>query len=636
MKRSLVGAFIAAAITTILISPTVAGMVESLLAGTFDPACVPDAFIASGIPAWWISGACLSCPAGVCATFGICLLGYLLAFFSNTASQRAEDGGVLGAAQLKGTDALVRGSLTWDGKSEPTARGFVYGYRGGALGGKYLFEPGKMVFIDGATGSGKSRYLYVPTIDLLTYGDGSHGSEPNTIIVLDVKNELVELCGDELERRGYKVLLLDLQNPSRSSTFDPIRRIVDLAATGRWQDAELAADAVASAIVPGDEDGRDSLWTISARGLLSALVLYSATADGCPDGAKTLATVVNVLDHGTEGTGDDPAADLKALFRSLPDGHPARGRASQFVSSGGNELRSILSTLKSALRVFSSSQVAALVSGSDIDPEAILTEKTALFLHVMDEGSPYNALASVLFDQVWSSVQSVADRNGGRLPRPVTIVGDEWGNLPKVSCLPVLLSLGRSYGILWVGAVQNVAQLNAYGEKAGRPKILANCMVKVFMKLSEAEDRAYATELVGKTTRHTQGSSLSRGAASSSSTSYSEHADDVVHAWEWVSRAPDKDGVVVVKHADNGMPASHAGAFTSPVTDCTNTPTKAHFDLGSREHEHARRVVYQARLEQRAAARQGEEVILWCPEWPEAEGDRDEEGGGGWDGLCLD
>ena len=635
MKKSLVGALIAAAITTILISPTVAGMVESLLAGAFDASCVPAAFVTSGIPAWWLSGSFAACPAGVGVTFVTCLLGYLLAFLSSAANQRAEDGGVLGEAQLKGIDALVRGSSAWDGKSEPAARGLVYGYRRGALGGKYLFEPGKMVFVDGATGSGKSRYLYVPTIDLLTYGDGSRGSEPNTVIVSDVKNELVELCGDELERRGYKVLLLDLQNPSRSSTYDPIRRVVDLAAAGRWQDAELAADAVAAAIVPGDEGGRDSHWTNSARGLLSALVLYVATADGCPDGARTLATVAGVLDHGTEGAGDDPAADLKSLFRSLPDGHPARGRASQFVSSGGNELRSILSTLKSALRVFSSSQVAALVSGSDIDPEALLTEKTALFLHVMDEGSPYNALASVLFDQVWSSVQSVADRNGGRLPRPVTIVGDEWGNLPKVGCLPALLSLGRSYGILWVGAVQNVAQLNAYGEKAGRPKILANCMVKVFMKLSEAEDRAYATELIGKTTRHTRGSSLSRGASTSSSTSFSEHADDVVHAWEWVGRAPDKDGVVVVKHADNGMPSSHAGAFTSPVTDCTNTPTKAHFDLGSREHEHARRMAYQARLEERAAARQGEEVVRWCPEWPEEE-DRDEEDGGGWDGLCLD
>lgn len=386
MKKTFVGGLVAAAITTVLISPTIAGTLESLIAGTFDAACAPDALITSGIPAWWVSGAFFSCPAGVCTTFGICLLGYLLAFFSNAASQRAEDGGVLGEAQLKGIDALARGSSTWDGKSEPTDRGLVYGYRRGALGGKYLFEPGKMVFIDGATGSGKSRYLYVPTIDLLTYGDGSRGSEPNTIIVSDVKNELVELCGDELERRGYKVLLLDLQNPSRSSSFDPIRRVVDLAAAGRWQDAELAADAAASAIVPGDESGRDSHWTISARGLLSALMLYVATADECPDGAKTLATVANVLDHGTEGTGNDPAADLKALFRSLPDGHPARGRASQFVSSGGNELRSILSTLKSALRVFSSSQVVALVSGSDIDPEALLTKKTALFLHVMDEG----------------------------------------------------------------------------------------------------------------------------------------------------------------------------------------------------------------------------------------------------------
>ncbi len=385
MKKALVGALVAAVITVVLISPTVASMLDSIIAGTFDAACVPDALITSGIPAWWASGAFFSRPAGVCAAFGICLLGYLLATFSNAASQRADDGGVLGAAQLKGTGALMKGWSTWDGKSEPTARGLVYGYRRGALGSKHLFEPGKMVSIDGATGSGKSRYLYVPTIDLFTYGDGARGSEPNTIIVSDVKNELVELCGDELERRGYKVLLLDLQNPSRSSTFDPIRRVVDFAATGRWQGAELAADAVASEIVPGDEGGRDSHWTISVRGLLSALVFYVATADGCPDGARTLVTVANVLDHGTEGAGHGPAADLKALFRSLPAGHPARGRASQFVSSGGNEPRSILSTLKSALRVFSSSQVAALVSGSDIDPEALLTEKTVLFLHVMDE-----------------------------------------------------------------------------------------------------------------------------------------------------------------------------------------------------------------------------------------------------------
>lgn len=633
MKKKLIAALVAAAVTTLLASPTVAAPLCALLDGSLDASAVPAALVTGGIPAWWLSGAFMGCAPGVVVAFAASLACYLLALLANAGGQRAEDGGVLGAARLKGPGELRRGSLTWDGRSAPRARGLVYGYLRGPLGGRYLFEPGRMAFVDGATGSGKSRFLYVPTIDLLTYGDGSAGSEPHTVVVTDVKSELVELCGEELERRGYKVLLLDLQAPSRSNTYDPIKRVVDLARAGRGQEAEQAADAVAAALVPGEEGGRDSHWTVSARGLLSALVLYVAGAEGCPEGARTLATVANVLNRGTEGEGDDPAAALKALFRSLPDGHPSRPRASQLMSSGGNELRSILSTLKSALRVFSSSQVAALVSGSDIDPEAVLAEKTALFLHVMDEGSPYNAVASVLFGQLWAAVQSSAERNGGRLPRPVTIVGDEWGNLPRVDCLPALLSLGRSYGVFWVGAVQNVAQLNAYGERTGRQKILANCMVKVFMKLSEAEDRAYATELVGKTTRHTRGNSMSRGASASSSTSYSEHADEVIHAWEWVGRAPDKDGVVVVKHADNGMPARRAGAFVSPVTDCTNTPTKGHFGLGNREHEHAKRLAYQGRLEGRAAGRAAAEA--WCPEWPDA-GDGDDGEGGGWDGLCLD
>ena len=156
--------------------------------------------------------------------------------------------------------------------------------------------------------------------------------------------------------------------------------------------------------------------------------------------------------------------------------------------------------------------------------------------------------------------------------------------------------------MFWVGATQDISQLNKYGERDGRRKILANCGVKVAMKLAEEEDRRYFTELVGKTTRHTQGTSSGRAASGpSASTSYSESADDVIHAWEWRDMAPDRDGAIVVKHADNGMPARRAGVFRSPVTDCTNTPTKEHFDLGTPGHEAARRRDYQRRLDESAA-----------------------------------
>lgn len=77
-----------------------------------------------------------------------------------------------------------------------------------------------------------------------------------------------------------------------------------------------------------------------------------------------------------------------------------------------------------------------MTSGSDIDPRTVLTEKSAVFLHVLDEGSPYNCIAAIFLSQLWASVQAVADVNGGKLPRPVQILGDEWGNPPASSACP--------------------------------------------------------------------------------------------------------------------------------------------------------------------------------------------------------
>lgn len=638
MKTKMPTALISSLLLAILVCPVLAVPVDDFIAGTpLGAAAIPSSFGVDTVLGWWLTGAFTACPLGTLLTFLLAFCICALIAYSTALNARAEDGGVLGDAHVKTGREVVRGSVTWDGSANPSSRGFVYGFTKRRGKPCYLFEPKKMIFVSGATGSGKSRFLYLPSIDLFSYGDGSNGSEPATLVVSDVKNELVELTGDELARRGYRVLLLDTQHPYRGQRFNPLRQVLDLHAEGRDQEAEQAADAIAELMVQDDERGKGSHWTASARGLLSALVLLVSMSDGCPEGSRHLATVCEVLDRGTEAEGDDPAEPLKAVFRSLPSGHPAKGRASQFVSSGGNELRSILSTLKVALRPFSSAPVAWMTSGSDIDPRTVLTEKSAVFLHVLDEGSPYNCIAAIFLSQLWASVQAVADVNGGKLPRPVQILGDEWGNLPRVECLPALLSLGRSYGCFWVGATQDVSQLNKYGEKDGRRKILANCGIKVAMKLAEEEDRRYFTELIGKTTRHTQGTSNGRAASgTSSSTSYSESADDVIHPWEWRDMAPDRDGIIVVKHADNGMPACRAGVFRSPVTDCTKTPTKEHFDLGTPEHETEKRRAYQRRLDEAAAGKMGERVIPWCLEWPEPKKKAKAEPTSKFSGLSLD
>lgn len=638
MKTKMLTALLSSLFLAILACPVLAAPIDMLVAGYgLDASAIPTTFDAETVLGWWLSDGFVTHPLGALFVFLLALCTCALIAYSSALKSRAEDGGVLGDAHVKTGREVVKGSMAWDGSTNPSSRGFVYGFT--KYHGKpcYLYEPKKMAFVSGATGSGKSRFLYLPSIDLLSYGGASNGSEPATLIVSDVKNELIELTGDELARRGYRVLLLDTQHPYRGQRFNPLKQVLDLHAVGRDQEAEQAADAIAELVVQDDEKDKGSHWTASARGLLSALVLLVSMSDECPEESKHLATVCEVLDRGTEAEGDDPSEPLKAVFRALPSGHPAKGRASQFVSSGGNELRSILSTLKVALRPFSSAPVAWMTSGSDIDPRSVLENKSAVFLHVLDEGSPYNCIAAIFLSQLWASVQAAADSNGGRLPRPVQILGDEWGNLPRVECLPALLSLGRAFQIYWTGATQDISQLNKYGERDGRRKILANCGVKVAMKLAEEEDRRYFTELIGKTTRHTQGTSSSKAASgSSASTSYSESADDVVHAWEWRDMAPDRDGIVVVKHADNGMPTERAGVFRSPVTDCTKTPTKEHFDLGTPEHETEKRRAYQRRLDEAAAGKMGERVIPWCLEWPEPKKKAKAEPTGKFSGLSLD
>ena len=637
MKSKMLAALISSVVIAFFAYPILAAPIDDIVSGVEpDASALPSALNAATVFSWWLSGALITQIAGTVLTFLLALCICSLIAYSSVLNARAEDGGVLGDAHVKSGLEVVRGSMTWNGSANPSSRGFVYGFTRWHGKPCYLFEPKKMAFASGATGSGKSRFLYLPSIDLLSYGDGSNGSEPLTLVVSDVKNELIELTGDELTRRGYRVLLLDTQHPYRGQRFNPLKQIIDLHAESRDQEAEQAADAIAELVVQDDEKGKGSHWTASARGLLSALVLLVAMSDECPKAAKHLATVCEVLDRGTEAESDNPAEPLKGVFRALPSGHPAKNRASQFVSSGGNELRSILSTLKVAIRPFSSAPVAWMTSGSDIDPRAVLETKSAVFLHVLDEGSPYNCIAAIFLSQLWASVQTVADSNGGRLPRPVQILGDEWGNLPRVECLPALLSLGRSYGVFWTGATQGISQLNKYGEKDGRRKILANCGVKIAMKLAEEEDRRYFTELIGKTTRHTQGTSSSKAASgSSASTSYNESADDVIHAWEWRDMAPDRDGIIVVKHADNGMPAAHAGVFRAPVADCTKTPTKEHFDLGTPEHETEMRRDYQRRLDEAATEKMGEHVDLWCPKWPKPK-KADTESTGKFTGLSLD
>lgn len=492
---------------------------------------------------------------------------------------------------------------TWNGKGEPKSAGLVYGFEKG----HYLFDSKTPhTFTAGKTGSGKSRFLVLETLHLCL-------AAKHNVIVTDIKNELVELTGDKASETA-RVFLLDLENPLRGQQYSPLDIIVDYAEANDTQRLRESADQLASDLVKADE--RNPFFSNAARGLLSACFIAIATEDISRE-QKNMASVCAFIDAGTTAEDKDPSAPLKDYFRRLGVEHPAFSPASEFLSDGGTTAgKNVLSTVKVALRPFSSPGIQWLTAKSTTSLDDLIKNHSAIYLHVLGKDNPYNVILTCFFNQFWCRARTIADANGGKLPIPTTMICDEWGNVPYVSALSEIVTLGRSYGLSWNGFCQNVSQMNAYNKpgdnNAGREEILSNVGIKVALSLGDETDRRWFTALCGKRGVMTQGASNQKSQGRySSSQSTSERSDDLIHEWDWTHRSPDSDGAIVVKSKENNA-KNRNGVFRMPLADATKTPAKSFFDLGSPDYEQGKRLAYRAKLNKKAAS-ENLNIPLWKP-----------------------
>lgn len=329
-----------------------------------------------------------------------------------------------------------------------------------------------------------------------------------------------------------------------------------------------------------------------------------------------MASVCALLNEGTTVNGDDSSEALKRFFLSLGKDHPAFASASDFISDGtsSNAGKNVLSTVKVALRPFTSPSIHWMTAKSDPTLDELIKERTTLYIHVLQKDHPANCILGCFFSQWWERVQTIAIANGGSLPIKTKLVLDEIGSFPKIP-LPEIVNLGRGRGVNLYSFWQSTSQLALYNRSgdngAGASEILANIGIKVALSLSEKVDREYFSELVGKRGVMTRGESRQQnGANTSLSNSTSERVDDLVHPWEWLNFSPDTDGAIVVKAKETGVEGRN-GVFRMPLVDATKTPAKDYFDLGTPEYEAQKRMRYQDKLNEKAAAEDINDVDVW-------------------------
>ncbi len=537
----------------------------------------------------------------IIAFVGLCV--FLMLFSSESKKEKPiAENSILGNSQIIESPRLrSKMNDTWDGKGKPSSSGLVYGFENG----HYLYDsktPHQMVVA--RTGGGKSRYSMLETVHL--------GLEAEcNLIISDLKNEIVELTGERAAEVS-NVLLFDLENPLNGNRYNPLDLVVDYAEADDIANIQLAVDKLAANLIPAED--KNPFFSNAARGLLAACFIAIATAD-IDRSKKNMASVCAMIDEGTTGEGKDPSAALKDFFRNLGPDHPAFSSASEFLSDGGTTAgKNVLSTVKVALRPFTSPAIRWMSAKSDPCLDDLITKRTTLYIHVLGKDHPANCLLGCFFSQWWQRVQEIGNANGGSIPIKTNLILDEFGSFPKIP-LASIVNLGRSYGVSWYGYLQSTTQLALYNHPndsgAGAKEILANVGVKVALSLSEKADRDYFTELVGKRGVMTRSTSSQKSANNSSSTtSASERADDLIHPWEWLNFSPDIDGAIVVKSKETGV-KNRNGVFRMPLVDATKTPAKQYFDLGSREHEKEKRIAYQAMLKERASKEDINDVGIW-------------------------
>lgn len=542
---------------------------------------------------------------GACIGLSILAIASVVALSSQIAPTREQKDGAFGSqTSVSSARAVVQSCDTWDG-GMPERSGFVVGY----AKRRYIITPAGRAVFCAPSGSFKSRGSVVPTLACVTRtGEGN-------VVVTDPSLELYCYAQRMLALGGYRVFLVDLENPFRGDRANFLLPLVRLHQQGFDYLVEERATEIGSMLFPECGSDQDA-FTQPAAGLVAAVAYIVATSGKVPDDARHLYTVIRII---LEGTTANSAAPLKRWIRGFGPEHPAVGMAATFLASSDRYEASILGTLHLGLKPFNTTAMRHLISGDGFDPDEFLESRSALFVHTLSPGMPGNKACSLLFAQLWAATVRNGQRRGSN--RPTYYILDEAHSVPPFG-LVTMMEQGRKYGVSIALYLQSLSGLDPYKTRKedGKDSILANCDCKCLFRAGSVEDARYFEELSGKATYLSRSTSRSGSFwefTPTTSVNYSERERPVWMAGDIMQRDPVTDGVLLFQNV-TGHPGA-MGKFEVPIKEMTEVPFMVDLlgTIGSRDYE-AR--VISATIDSlddwaAAEARQSNPVA-WVPTFP--------------------
>jgi type IV secretion system protein VirD4 len=174
-------------------------------------------------------------------------------------------------------------------------------------------------------------------------------------------------------------------------------------------------------------------------------------------------------------------------------------------------MQSVISTVLSRLNNFLDSELEQILCfDAAIDAERFCKEKCAVFTIMPEEDPNKYFLVSLIIQQLYREIMSVADANGGKLENRVMFYAEEVGTLPKISSFEMMFSASRSRRMSIVAIIQSHMQLEKTYGREGAAIIMDNCQLTIAGGFAPGSGSA---ELISKAlgSRTVLSGSVSRG-----------------------------------------------------------------------------------------------------------------------------
>lgn len=361
------------------------------------------------------------------------------------------------------------------------------------------------MMVIGGSGTGKSRSVSKPEI-----------LQANcSYIICDPKGELLRDCAEFLLHEGYDIKVFNLKEGERrcGNMYNPFRYLRSEV------DCVQLVTLLFRATTPKGSHSSDPFWERAEETLVTALVLFIYLE--CDPEDQNFATVMFLLRNAQASEEDEGKQNpVDTLFAEIAQEHPehiANQYWEAYKLAAGKTAKSILIMASSRLKHFMLDEIADMTMEDEMDLASLGEKKRAIFVCTPVNDTSFNYLVSMMYMQAFQQLYDRAEREyGGRLPRHVRFIMDEFYNTPPPDRFDNVLSTCRSYNLSCAVILQDIGQLKTMFEKEWE-SLMAQCDEFLYLGGNDTATHKYVSERLGKETIFSKTTSQTRGTHGSSS-----------------------------------------------------------------------------------------------------------------------